>query len=103
MHHNTMERRGNVSAPQSQTRKWYRCWPESECVKGCKIQRKNAASQESYIFLSLLNKILAAAEKFCQDENKGLVLLGSFFPSTHGWHKSRACLKSDVAILSAED
>lgn len=83
MRHDTVERRGNFSASQSQTRKWYRCWHESECVKGCEIQRKNAAvfltSQESYIFLSLLNKILAAADKFCKDENKGLVLLGSFF------------------------
>lgn len=82
MHRGTMERRGHFSASQSQTRKRYRHWGESECVKGCEIQRKNAAafltSQESYIFLSLLNKILAAACKFCKDENKGLFLLESF-------------------------
>lgn len=82
MHHGMTERRGHFSASQSQTRKRYGHWGGSECVKGCEIQRKNTAVfltlRESYIFLSLLNKILAAAYKFGKDENKGLFLLESF-------------------------
>lgn len=88
---------------------WYRCYDESERVKGCEIQRKNAAlfftSQKSYIFLALLNKSLQLLTNFARLKIRGYFCLDVFFHSHIFIEccKSRASLKCDVGVFSAED
>lgn len=86
---------------------WYKCCEESMCKIMWDSNKKCCifliTSQESYIFLSLINRILAVVKSFARMKIRGLLFLKVFSIHTLWDRVVHECLKSAVCILSAED